>query len=48
MITALITWIIGLVLYTACHKRVAPLADIGKIAFFAGLLAWLLTGAKPL
>jgi hypothetical protein len=43
---ALIICILGLIVYAISAGRNATAAEIGRIAFAMGLLAWLLTGAR--
>ena len=43
---SLIIAVIGLLIYALSSN--AKVAELGRIAFFAGLLAWLLTGAPKM
>jgi hypothetical protein len=43
---ALIICIIGLIAFAIANGRNSTVARIGEIMFFAGLLAWLLAGAR--
>jgi hypothetical protein len=40
---ALIVCVVGLVVYAACNRRgpLEELAELGRLAFFAGLIAFL-------
>jgi hypothetical protein len=48
MLLSLIICVVGLIVYFACDCRVPRVAEAGRLAYFAGLLAWLLQGAKLL